>query len=926
MREERAASAEEKVVSEGFWSGEDSELEATELTELGEKIFLDRYALKDFDKSSLSEGDVVIAVIGEKYRQREKGEVVLIEGDKVLVRLQDGEEVWCHIDHVDKPLELSPVQTIKRVARGVAQVEGEPERWEREFLWLMSGWKFIPGGRILSAAGSGRDLSLYNCYVLPSPEDSRTGIIDVLREQTEIMSRGGGVGINLSTLRPRHSYVKKVNGRSSGAVSWGALYSFATGLIEQGGSRRGALMLILEDWHPDILEFIDIKRDMSQITNANISVGISDKFMEAVEKDLMWELVFPDTTHKAYDTEWDGDIEKWESKGYPVVVYQRIPARTIWYKIIESAWSCAEPGIWFKDRSNKLSNSWYFAPLVSCNPCGEQPLPAYGVCNLGSLNLPKFLVKTGDWEWEMDWDKLERAVRLAVRFLDDVIDIDHYVLEGNRRRQTQERRIGLGTMGLAELLIRLKLRYGSPSSLKFIDKLYKFIATTAYKASIELAKEKGPFPMFDAEKYLQSGFMKNMPEEIRSQIAQHGIRNVTLLTQPPTGTTGTMVNTSTGIEPFFFWEYQRMSRLGVHTERASVYSEWLELNGPDTPLPDYFVTAMDLTPEEHVKVVAAIQRWVDSAISKTSNLPADYTVEQTAQLYELMYKLGCKGGTIYRDGSRDQQVLSLKKDEDSEETEGTKAFEGSEAIGGDGEEVRGTDSSEGSKAVGGEEEEKVRPRPYRRFGVTYSKKTPVGTAHITMNDDQEGHPFEVFVDLGKAGSDIKAMAEALGRLLSLILRIKSPLTPLERIEEIVNQLKGIGGATSLGFGPDKVLSLPDAVGKVLEEHYLKGERPVPPWISRNSRKNGSGANGANGTNGANGANGTNGTNGNGVSTDAFGADGGGGHFASDWRAALENRSNSSLGSVADICPSCGQSSFIRADGCENCLSCGYSRC
>src|SRR5438094_4042313 len=345
--------------------------EANRLSELGEKIFLDRYALKDVAKETLAVGDTVVVCVDLKSGQREIGTVRAIEGQTVSVELRDGTMVERATEHVDKPLELRPSQMLDRVARGVAAAESDAlrEEWTAKFRWLMEGWKFVPAGRILAAAGSNQALTLYNCYVVPSPHDSRAGIVQTLSNMMEVMSRGGGVGINLSSLRPRHAYVRGVNGRSSGAVSWGALYSFVTGLIEQGGSRRGALMLITNIWHPDVLEFISSKREMGRITNANISVGITDDFMAAVEADADWSFVFPDTGDPDYDTLWDGNLEAWKARGKKLLVHKTVPARDVWNAIIESAWASAEPGVFFVDRYNKMSNSWYFAPILCTNPC-----------------------------------------------------------------------------------------------------------------------------------------------------------------------------------------------------------------------------------------------------------------------------------------------------------------------------------------------------------------------------------------------------------------------------------------------------------------------------------------------------------------------------------------------------------------------------
>ena len=818
------------------------------LNELGEKIFLDRYALKDMTKKSLVVGDTVIACVNQKTRQREIGKVVSIAGDRIDIELRDGTKTTQGMEDVDKPLELVPEQMMARVARGISDIEKSPEKkeeWEARFRWLLDDWRFVPGGRILNAAGTDQELTFFNCYVIPSPEDSRRGIVDTLSQMMEIMSRGGGVGINLSSLRPRHAYVKGVNGRSSGSVSWGGLYSFVTGLIEQGGSRRGALMLILNIWHPDVFDFINAKREAGKITNANISLGITDDFMEAVEKDADWELRFPDSSHPDYATHWNGDLNAWVAGGRPVIVYKTVKARDVWNSITESAWASAEPGVFFIDRANKESNSHYFSQLVCTNPCGEQPLPPWGICNLGAINLSRFVTPQGDVAWE----SLRKCVRYGVRFLDNVIDATPYFFDENKQQQSDERRVGMGIMGLAEMLIRLKIRYGSSESITFIEKLGEFIATEAYLASADYAAEKGSFPKLDTELLLQSGFMSRMSDKVHSAIREKGLRNVTLLTVAPTGTTGTMVNTSTGVEPYFSWSYFRTSRLGVHEERVDVVEEW-ETSNPGQPLPDYFVSSMQLTPLEHVRVQAALQKFIDSAISKTCNAPNDYTVEQTRELYTQMYKLGCKGGTIYRDGSRSEQVLNLKKDDEKKP---------------EAKEIKVAPAPAWMSLP------KMRPRPNLSRGMTVKKDSPLGSVFVTVNDDDHGEPLEIFITSGKAGSDITGMAEAMGRLASLVLRVASPVSPDERLRLIASQLTGIGGARSMGFGKTRVRSMPDAVGMALED-VLKG-------------------------------------------ADAVAAEE---HAAPelDLRPAFH----------ADLCPSCGEAAFIHEEGCHHCTSCGHSQC
>ncbi len=835
------------------------------LHELGYKIFLDRYAQKDMTRGSLAVGDTVIVVVNEATGQREIGTVTALDLPRATVKLLEGETVERDLEHVDKPIETQPEQMMDRVAQGVSQVEASSAKqaeWSRKFRWLLDDWKFVPGGRILTAAGTDQDLTYYNCYVIPCPQDSRDGIMTTLSQMTEIMSRGGGVGINLSTLRPRHAYVKGVNGRSSGAVSWGGLYSFVTGLIEQGGSRRGALMLILNDWHPDIFKFINSKRQSGNITNANISVGVSDKLMEAVRADADWDLIFPDTRDPDYDELWDGDVDTWMAAGRQVIHYKTVKARELWNAIIESAWASAEPGVWFRERSNKMANSWYFNPQICTNPCGEQPLGAFSVCNLGAINLSKFYDSINH---DVAWDELRRTVEYSTRFLDNVIDTTPYFFEENRRVQMGERRVGLGTMGIAELMLKLGVRYGSDESVELIDKVYRAIAVTSYETSSDLAREKAAFPMFDAEKFLESGFMQGMPADLRAKIREDGMRNVTLLTQAPTGTTGTMVNTSTGVEPFYSWVYYRKGRLGLHEEQAPIVQDWYDAHPGAENLPDYFVTAMDLSPDEHVKVQGAFQRWIDSAISKTCNVPNEYSVEQVSELYKYMYELGCKGGTIYRDGSRDEQVLMLKGDERAE--------------------------SEMEDLKGGKDPEPattphhVYPRPDILQGRTVKTQTPFGTAYITINHDEQENPFEVFIAIAKAGTDIQADAESLGRMISLQLRTTAPHNRRDMLKLIIEQLQDIGGARPIGFGPKRVLSLPDAVARVLQLEFFPEDQPQQLNLPIEQAR---------------------------TAADSIDADGG---------ATI----NSTI-SGADMCPACGTITLIRAENCRKCLTCGYSEC
>lgn len=661
---------------------------STNFDELGRIIFLDRYSIKE-KRESIEVGDLVIVITKEdrKYPKKDLGIIKEInDQDRAKLHMLTGvfadpknhHEFEQDIFKCDKPKE-SIDDSHRRIAKAVASVENDEENRQKyfeEFFEALSKKYIQPGGRIMTGANIDSrgnytsNLTLFNCYVLPSPLDSRKAIVkDSLHQMVEVMSRGGGVGMSLSALRPRYAYVKGVHGKSSGSVSWAGLFSYATGLIEQGGSRRGALMLMQWDWHPDVIEFISSKTSAGQIENANISVMVSDSFMKAVKDNEDWNLEFPDYENPAfsdiYDKEWNGDIHGWKANGYPTKTYKTLKARELWNKLITSAHASAEPGVVFMERYNKQSNSYYFNRIISTNPCGEQGLPGWGVCNLGHLYLASFLEQDGNDDlgptFKVNWGELRKAARILTRFLDNVIDLTPYHFPENEDNQKKERRVGGGTLGLGEMLIKLRLKYGSDESLVFIDELYKTITTEMYKESSRIAKEKGAFPKFNADKFLESGFMKNMPEDVRQMVRENGIRNVTLTTQAPTGTVGSMLSTSTGIEPYYAFKFYRQSRLGFHEVFIPLAQEY-KSNGH---LPEFFVSAMELEPIEHIKVQAAVQKWTDSSISKTANAPANYTVEQTAQLYEKAYELGCKGVTIYRDSSREEQVLTT--DADTEE-------------------------------------------------------------------------------------------------------------------------------------------------------------------------------------------------------------------------------------------------------------------
>ncbi len=823
-------------------------------------------------------------------------------------------------DENGKALETTPEEMWRRVARGIAAVETTEEKrteWEERFYEVMDEFKFVPGGRILSGAGTGFAVTYFNCYVIPSPDDSRGGILENLKYLTEIMARGGGVGVNLSTLRPRGSYIKSVNGTSSGPVSWAELYSVITGrVIQQGGTRRGALMIMLDDDHPDIEEFIAAKQ-IDPLTNkpvmiehANVSVAISNAFMQAVKDDADWQLQFPTRAAVAADP----------SLASSVKLHKTIKAREAWDFICTRAWTTAEPGLVFMDRYNERSNTWYYENIRCVNPCGEQGLPAWGVCNLGALNLSTYVsgpVGAGTF----DYDSLANDSRVAIRFLDNVVDANEYFLEENAEAQLGTRRTGLGTMGLADALIKMGVAYGSPESTTVIEKIYRVIRDSAYDMSADIAAEKGPCPHFDFEKYPQGQFIRELPDAIQAKIQTQGIRNAVLLTQAPTGTTSLLSGVSSGIEPVFSFAMKRVDRTGEHIMYHELMKAWLDAN-PGQEAPDYFVSSSSLTPEGHIAVQATVQRFTDSSISKTVNAPNDHKVEDVKRLYMAAFDQGCKGVTYYRDGSRDAVLTHVKDEKKTAEAKPEVQpaadvwayLDGvlTEAL------AKGTLSGEQVTEAHARLTTKpvpalpamIRTRPAVLHGYTRNIKAPEGTVNITVNSDEVG-PLEIFVNVGRSGSDVAALAEALGRLISISLRIPSPMSQEDRLREMVSQLRGIGGSRTIGFGPEQVRSLPDAVGKALDEH-LEGHPSLQPHPMQLPLLHGTASTAPTPVPVAAGAYGNGQTNGNGS-----------GHGYTNGHGLADLTTYKMTG---NICPECGSSTLVYEEGCKKCISCGHSEC
>jgi ribonucleoside-diphosphate reductase alpha chain len=665
------------------------------------------------------------------------------------------------------PTEKGPMHMWDRTARALASVEKDKEYWYNQFLSLLFDFKFVPGGRVMHGAGredARRRPTLSNCYVVPIEEDSLEGIYRCIAESAMVYRTGGGVGTDLSTLRPEGAAVNATIDHSPGATAF-------MNTVSQAG-RRGALMLTMRVDHPDIEKFITIKNDIRRIKvqHANISVLITHEFMNAVMDDTDFEL-------------------RWNN-----TMYRKVKARELWYKIIKSAHASAEPGIIFWDTMRDYHNVEYANPLTSTNPCGEQPLASYTACNLGNINLCKFV----DEEGGFDYDALAETTRVSTRFMDNIIDynMDNHALDKIRKAVASDRRIGLGITGLADALMMMKIKYDSQQALDETEKMMRVIRDEAYKMSIEIGKEKGAFPLFQWEGYSKSKFVQSLPREIQEAIKKYGIRNSTVITVPPVGTGSIVAQTSSGIEPIFCTSYRRR----VKNHDGDTFSEYKvyhplikKMFGDDECLPDYVVTAHDIDPYFRVKMQGIIQKYVDSSISSTVNLAEDVSVETVADIYMTAYKAGLKGITVYREGSRDG---ILQTEEYARKKEAEKA---------------GKQAEEKFKKT-------PRQRPQTTFGVTERIKTGEGYLYVTINEDENGL-CEVFTTIGKAGGNAAAQSEAISRIISLALR--SGIEPME----IVKQLKGISGPMPVWDGNGgQILSTPDAIGKVLERYIQNREQ------------------------------------------------------------------------------------------------------
>jgi ribonucleoside-diphosphate reductase alpha chain len=753
-------------------------------------------------------------------------------------------------------IEKTPPEMWQRIASEIASVETDTKKrreWERKFYWLLEDFRFIPGGRIMFGAGQPRRATLLNCYVIPIKSDSLEGIFDWCKQAARTYSLGGGVGTDISLLRPKGAPVNNSAIYSSGSVSFMDLFSTTTGTIGQSG-RRGALMITISVDHPDVLDFIEIKNDPDRrkVQYANVSVRITDEFMKAVERDSEFTL--------RYESGVSGRIEK------------KVKAREIWEKLVKNAWSSAEPGVIFWDNVKNDSTTEYNGmEVTTTNPCSEIPLESYGCCCLGNVNLSQFVTNAFSPKAEVDWANLEKALRYSVRFLDNVLDYnaEKHPLAEQRAASLHSRRIGVGFTGFGDMLIKLGYKYDTEEAVQYTETLFDRIKHLIYDESTELAVEKGTFPAYDEHKHFQSGFIKRLSTETLNKIREKGLRNAALITVPPVGSGSVLAGCTSGVEPIFSLSYVRKSKSLSKDEfevSHPLVKEYMEAKGLKSlkELPDMFVTSHHIKPEMRVRMQAAIQKHVDHAISSTVNLHKEVSPEDVGSVYMLAWKSGCKGITVYREGSREGILLTEQE---------AKAQKQSQV------------QQQNTQPVIARATLAPRPRPKVVRGKTFRMKTEMGSVFITVNEDEQGL-FEVFVQgLGKSGSASAAFTEAIGRLVSLALR--SGVKP----SVIVDQMALIRGSRPVVQEDGTVvLSVPDAIAKAMGEYLRGGEQlslleEVKPETKHLGASNGT----------------------------ANGHGNGNGQAQADTKRDVE------------LCPSCG-GILMFTNGCYLCSDCGFSEC
>ena len=688
------------------------------------------------------------------------------------------------------PWESNPWQIWQRQAQAMASVEKtqkSQKEWEKKFFAVLEDFKFVPGGRIMHGAGR-EDITttLNNCYVVAVKEDSIKAIYDTIINEALTYKYGGGCGHDLSALRPAGDAINGTGGESCGPTGFMNLFSENTNTIAQHG-RRGANMQTLRIDHPDIEKFIEIKTgNVDMVKYSNISVLLTHDFMDAVDNDKEFDLTYNNK------------------------VYKTIKARTLWNRIIEHAHASAEPGLLFWDTMKDYHNAEYCSPLVSTNPCAEQPLPDGGCCNLGAVNLERFVDENGNFMI----DEFKETVAIGTRFLDNVVDynINRHALENQKQNATNDRRVGLGILGLGDMLVRMSIKYDSEDALQTVDQIMKIFRDITYETSVELAQEKGSFPNFDWKGYSKSKFIKNLPKSIRDKISANGIRNSTLTTVAPTGSGAIVSRVTSGVEPIFATSYKRRVKKNDNYGRSFdeykvIHPVINQLFGGDEDLPEYVVTSHNIDPYFRVKMQSVIQKYIDSSISSTVNLSENITVDTIADIYMKAYKTGLKGITVYREGSR-EGILITDKPKEEAAPDKTQKIETVAAV--------ESEATQTQTAV----TKAPRSRPVLTSGATRRIRTGEGSLYITINEDENGL-CEIFTTIGKAGGNAAAQSEAISRLISLALR--SGIDPYA----IVKQLKGISGPNPTWEDGKLILSTPDAIGKALDD-YLKHRESNDP--------------------------------------------------------------------------------------------------
>jgi ribonucleoside-diphosphate reductase alpha chain len=761
----------------------------------------------------------------------------------------------------------------QRVALALAEAEAPEarEKWTEAFAEALADFKFLPAGRILAGAGAKRTVTLFNCFVMGTIPDDMGGIFAHLREAALTMQQGGGIGYDFSTLRPKGAPVKGVGADASGPLTFMDVWDAMCRTIMSAGHRRGAMMATLRCDHPDIEAFIDAKQTAGRLRMFNLSVLVTDAFMAAVKDDAPWELKFGGTT------------------------YRVVQARELWDRIMRATYAYAEPGVIFIDRINQKNNLHYCESISATNPCGEQPLPPYGACLLGSINLTTLIQDPFTAEARLDLAALDRLVRISVRMMDNTIDVSNFPLEAQREEAKNKRRIGLGVTGLADALIMCEARYGGPKAIKLTDDWLRAISRAAYLASTELAAEKGAFPLFDREKFLASETVKTLDKDVQEAIAKHGIRNALLTSIAPTGTISLFAdNVSSGLEPVFSFKYTRHVLMPDGTRQAEEVTDYAyrlfhRLKGEDTPLPDYFVDAQSLSPHDHVVMQATVQKHIDSSISKTINCPVDLSFEEFKSVYLEAYELGCKGCTTYRPNDVTGSVLEVKPKDAAPKPQQQPELplvvqRGSQQS--DATRLDAPKPQDVYEAGGVVYMTQPLDRPEALPGATYKVRWPESdhAIYITINDviqDGRRRPFEVFIN--SKNMEHYAWTVGLTRMISAVFRRGGD------ISFVVEELKAVfdprGGSW---VGGRYVPSLLAAIGEVIERHLIAiGFMPDPR----------------------------------------------------EDRAELERMVSRKVANLADgqgngdaggrklpHCPKCNSPSLIRQEGCDLCTSCGYSKC